>query len=108
MTEAQEDSLTKKSRSINPVTAVLIAIVISLVVSAVNLLLFINSDMYQKVKLIQNPAQVLSSTEAIDESSPLSTGDLSTIREDISKQFELMREDVDFNVYDVSEVTLGM
>lgn len=108
MTEAQEDSLTKKSRSINPVTAVLIAIVISLVVSAVNLLLFINSDMYQKVKLIQNPEQVLSSTEAIDESSPLSTGDLSTIREDISKQFELMREDVDFNVYDVSEVTLGM
>jgi len=108
MTEVDSESLAKKNRSINPVSAVMLAIIVSLVVSTVNLLLFINSDMYQKVKLIQNPEQVLSSNEAIDESSPLSSEDLSVIKKDIAKQFELMRDDVDFTVYDISEVTLGM
>lgn len=98
----------KKDGSINPVGAVLGAIAVALVISTVNLILFIRSDMYEKVKLIQNPEQVLSSDASLDTTSPLTTEKLLQIQKDINSQFDLLRDDKDYSVYDIAEVSLGI
>lgn len=98
----------KKSHSINPIGAVVGAIVVALLISAVNLVLFIRSDMYEKVKLIQNPEQVLDSDTILDTTSPLTSEQLNQIQKDISSEFELLRDDSDYSIYDISEISLGI
>jgi hypothetical protein len=97
-----------KSKSINPVMAVICAVLLALIISTINLVLFIRSDMYEKVRRIQNPEQVLTSDEILDTSSPITSDQLKVIKKDIDSQFEKLRDDKDFSIYDVSEATLGL
>lgn len=102
------EEVNKKNKSVNPVMAILVSIVIALIVSTVNLALFIRSDMYQKVKMIQNPEQVLSDDSTLDTSSALNVENLNLLKKDIDSKFELLSDDSDFPVYDISESTLGI
>lgn len=106
--EINNSASSVKKKNINPVVAVLAAIIIALIISVVNLYLFINSDMYEKVKLIQNPEVIKVELDNIDTSSILTSEDLNVIRRDIDSQFELLRDENDYSIYDVSEVSLGL
>lgn len=97
-----------KVKSTNPLIAILTAVFISILISAVNLLLFIRSDMYEKVRLIQNPEQIIVNNEAIDISSPLTTEELVDIETDINNLFSSLKDDLDYPVSDLSEVELGL
>ena len=108
ISEQTEYRDTKKFKSTNPIMAVSFAIVLALIISAINLILFIRSDMYEKVKLIQNPVQVLPSEAILDTTSPLSVDELDMIKKGIDAQFSLLRDDNDFSIYDVSEISLGL
>jgi hypothetical protein len=102
------EDISKNNKSVNPVLAVVLAIIIALIISTINLALFIKSDMYEKVKLIQNPEQVLTDDSTLDTSSALNVENLNLLKKDIDTKFELLREDSDFSVYDISESTLGI
>lgn len=102
------EEISTKNKSVNPVLAIALAIVVALVVSSINLALFIRSDMYEKVKLIQNPEQVLTDDSALDTSSALNVENLNLLKKDIDTKFELLQDDSDFSVYDISESTLGI
>lgn len=96
-----------RERTVHPAIAILVAIVIAGVISLVNLFLFIRSDMYEKVLLIQNPEQILVNDETIDISSPLSSDELKIISSDIDNLFESLKDDKDYPSEDISEASLG-
>lgn len=106
--EINNSTSSGSKKNINPVVAVLVAIIIALIISAVNLYLFINSDMYEKVKLIQNPEVIKVEQDNIDTTSVLTVEDLNLIKKDIDSQFELLRDENDYSIYDVSEISLGL
>jgi hypothetical protein len=106
--EINNSASSSSKKNINPVAAVLVAIIIALTISAVNLYLFINSDMYEKVKLIQNPEVIKVELDNIDTTSVLTLEDLNVIKRDIDSRFELLRDENDYSIDDVSEVSLGL
>lgn len=97
-----------KLKGMNTATAVVIAIVISLLVSVVNLFIFIRSDMHDKVKLIQNPSQQLTESSTLDISSPINAEQVQAIKLEIDNKFDILNDDQDYSVYDISESTLGL
>lgn len=102
-----ESVIGQKNKSINPITAVILAVMIALLISSVNLLLFVRSDMYEKVRLIQNPEQIIINDEAIDISSPLTVEELNDIKADIDKVFSTLKNEVDYPESDLSESIIG-
>lgn len=102
------EEISTKNKSVNPITAIILAILLAIIISTINLALFVRSDMYEKVKLIQNPEQVLSDDTLLDTSSALDIENLNLLKKDIDGKFELLRDDTDFPVYDISESTLGI
>jgi len=97
-----------KLKGISTVTAVAIAIAVSLFVSSLNLFIFLRSDMHDKVKLIQNPSQPYSDSLTLDISSPINAEQIQAIKLEINNRFDILKDDQDYSVYDISESTLGL
>lgn len=97
-----------KPKGITTAGAITYAILISVIVTFFNLLMFLQSDMHEKVKLIQNPDQQTTDISDIDMSSPITADQLQLIKNDIDDKFDILKDEQDYSVYDISESTLGL
>jgi len=108
MQEMNNNEEPAKIKGMSTATAVVFAITISLLVSIINLFIFLRSDMHDKVKLIQNPSQQLIDSSTLDTSSPISAEQVKAIKLEVDNKFDILNDDQDYSVYDVSESTLGL
>lgn len=107
LSKSIDNVINHKNKSMNPIFAVFLAILFALLISTVNLILFIRSDMYEKVRIIQNPEQIIINNEVIDISSPLTVEEITEIRSDIDNLFTTLKDDVDYPENDISELSIG-
>lgn len=100
--------ISTKRSGMSVTSAVVLATVISLSVATFNLFIFIRSDMYEKVRLIQNPVQQLSDGSTLDLSSPINSEQVLFIKQEINNRFDILKDDKDYSEYDISDSTLGL
>lgn len=94
----------------NPVAAIAIAIVISMILAGIGLVSFLRSDTKKNIALIQQSSnqQATDGSVVIDETSPLTESDLSQIHSAIEKDIDALRNDVDFNANELTDAALGL
>ena len=105
----QDNDVRKETeQGANPVMAIGIAILISLILSAISLTIFLRSDTRKNLELIQRPTNQATVDPSIDETSPLKAGDLDGIEQAILRDLEPLRTDVDFNPNELTDAALGL
>ena len=98
----------KKDRSINPVFAIAVTILITIVISTITFLIFLRSESFDLVRLPHNYPVVNNDNLNIDVKNPLSVDELELIRSTSSKELNSLNDDADFSSNDLSDATLGL
>lgn len=98
----------EKYKSIHPAFAIGVAITIAISISSVTFISFIRSDAFELVRLTHNTSQKTTDNIKLDDKSPMTIEDLNIIKDDSTKELELLNDDADFNSNNFSDASLGL
>jgi hypothetical protein len=104
-----EEQHEHRLHGMNPVTAIVGAIVIAAAMVLVTFVIFINSTAYATVKQIQIGTKIVQSLSSdIDSKSPIKSDDITQYQKSIEQRMATIDDTNDFNASDLSDQSLGL
>ena len=104
--DEQQDPIIK---GLNPVTAIVGAVVVAASMVLVTFLIFINSTAYATVKQIQIGTKIVQTLNSdIDTKSPIKADDIVQFQKSIEQRTSTMDDSSDFNNSELSDQALGL